>query len=81
MPFGALNVASAAATPRHSAKMERLSALATPKQQKSPPNVADGSERGEAEKAEPVQLFRGMSRRRTPTAARQPFSLFDATTV
>ena len=28
MPFGALNVASAAATPRHSAKMERLSALA-----------------------------------------------------
>ena len=28
MPFGALNVASAVATPRHSAKMERLSALA-----------------------------------------------------
>ena len=32
-------------------------------------------------KAEPVQLFRGMSRRRTRTAARQPLSLFDATTV
>ena len=32
-------------------------------------------------KAEPVQLFSGMSRRRTRTAARQTFSLFDATTV
>ena len=28
MPFGTQNVASAAETPRHSAKMERLSALA-----------------------------------------------------
>ena len=54
----------------------------TPKQQSSRPNAAAGLRADWwKKKDEPVQLFRGMSRWRTPTAAWQPFSQRATTTV